>query len=58
MGEHKERYMTEQQALDFLKSKGVKVDGNRIERGSYGLKVWSAIDCLINHVGRYNLVEG
>ena len=56
MGKIKETGMTEQQAVSFLRQKGVKIEGNSIPRGSYGLKVWSAIDCLLNYIGGYHLV--
>ena len=57
MGKIKETGMTEQQAVSFLRQKGVKMEDGNISRGSYGLKVWSAIDCLINYIGGYHLVN-
>jgi hypothetical protein len=51
------RVMSEQEALSVLRKNGVSVNEKDIMRGSYGLSVWSAIDCLKNHIGGYRLVN-
>lgn len=46
--DHKKRSIRESVALDFLKAKGVRVQGRSIMRGSYSLRCWTCIDCLVN----------
>ena len=50
-------HMTEDEALAWLGSQGVKVLDGRIPAGSYSLKTWKAIDCLRNHCKGYVLVN-
>lgn len=48
--------MDEYQAFQRCKEAGVKITEKNIHRGSYSLRTWAAIDCLIHYHG-YRLVN-
>ena len=50
------RTMSERQALERCRQSGVTIKDKNICRGSYSLRTWAAIDCLIHYMG-YRLVN-
>jgi hypothetical protein len=50
--------MSDDQVAGWLRAHGVQIDGRKIPTGSYGLNVWAAIDCLLNHHKGYSLTTG
>lgn len=47
--------MTRDQALARCRQNGVQITDKNIHRGSYSLRTWAAIDCLVHYCG-YRLI--
>lgn len=55
MSDDKPKNMTRDQALARCRQNGVVIKDKDICRGSYSLRTWAAIDCLVHYCG-YRLV--
>jgi hypothetical protein len=49
MSQKSGREMSEHEAFTICRKAGVIINEKNIHRGSYSMKTWGAIDCLINY---------